>query len=133
MSHAPLFTVTDPIELLALWRLVAEAKFSPDPTDGDLWGSPYVHLLATRISRAILADHQARGDVAAIASHEQWLDSLANNTVLPIIQAQLKKDASWPWWHEQSAEQKLQYVRGCIAPFRAEPEMLQRLIQEAEA
>jgi hypothetical protein len=33
---APLFEVRDEYELLALWRLVAEAKFQSDPDDADL-------------------------------------------------------------------------------------------------
>jgi hypothetical protein len=61
------------------------------------------------------------------------LESLEDNIVLPVIKTQLKKDASSTWWHERSLEQKIQYVRGCIAPFRASDERIQHLIKEAES
>jgi hypothetical protein len=133
MSQAPLLSVTSSNELLALWRLVAEAKFSEAPDDGDLWGSPLVHALATRISDALLKDYQNRGDLESIAAHERWLDSLPNNIVLPVIKAHLKRDAATPLWHEHSLDEKLRYVRGCIAPFRASQEFLLALVSEAEA
>jgi hypothetical protein len=133
MSNESLFSVSDPVELLALWRLVAEAKFQSNPDDKDLWGSPYVHALAQRVSDSLLRHHQAIGDNQLVNSHRQWVGSLPNNVVLPVIKAQLRNDASAPWWHKQSDEQKLRYVRGCISPFQSDDEFLKGLIHEAEA
>jgi len=133
MAPTPLLVIADSSELLALWRLVAEAKFSETPDDKDLWGSPYVHELATRVSEALLKDHQDRGDLAAVAAHEQWLDSLPNNVIFPIVKAHLRRDASTPEWHALSLDKKVQYVRGCVAPFRASQEQLLTLVREAEA
>ena len=133
MQHAPLLAITNSNELLALWRLVAEAKFSEAPDDHDLWGSPIVHELATRISDALLEDYQNKGDLQSVAAHQRWLDSLQNNVVLPVIKAHLKKDASTRLWQNQSLDERLLYVRGCIAPFRASQELLLSLVREAEA
>lgn len=133
MGNDPLFTVEDTAELLALWRLVAEAKFQADPDDTDLWGSPYVHALAQRISDALLRSYEIDGQRQAVEAHTGWVRSLPNNVVLPIVKAQLKRDAANPWWLQQTHEQKLAYVRGCIAPFEANSEFLDGLIRDAEA
>lgn len=133
MGNGPLFSVEDPTELLALWRLVAEAKFQPDPDDADLWGSPYVHALAQRISDALLLSYETSGEQQAAETHTVWVRSLPNNVVLPIVKAQLKRDAATPWWLRQSHEQKSAYVRRCIAPFEVHSEFLEGLIRDAEA
>ncbi len=133
MHQQTLFAVSDPVELLALWRLVAEAKFQPDPDDNDLWGSPHVHALAQRISDALLRVHQEAGDTEAVGAHLRWVASLPNNVVLPVIKAKLRKDASSQWWTARSHEQKLAYVRGCVAPFQPDSEFLEGLVHEAEA
>ena len=133
MHEQSLFSVSDPVELLALWRLVAEAKFQPDPEDTDLWGSPHVHALARRISDALLSAQQAQGNVEAVRAHLRWVASLPNNVALPVIKANLRKDASSQWWSAQSHEQKLAYVEGCVAPFQTDGEFLEGLVREAEA
>jgi hypothetical protein len=130
---APQFAVSESNELLALWRLVAEAKFQPNPEDPDLWGSPYVHALARNIAKALLSSYEAQGDAAAVEAHKRWVSSLPNNIVLPTVRSHLKRDAASAWWSEQSEEQKLEYVRGCIAPFEVDEGFLKGLIIEAEA
>lgn len=129
MSEKSLFCVSDPSELLALWRLVAEAKFQPHPDDVDLWGSPYVHALAQRISEAQIEYARTLGNTEDVQRHLNWVSSL----LLRVIKAQLKKDARKSWWSEKSHEEKLFYVKGCIAPFQAKVEFLESRIREAEA
>jgi len=133
MHPQPLFAVSDPIELLALWRLVAEAKFQSNPDDKDLWGSPYVHALAQRLSDALLRAEQAAGNVEGVDRHLRWVASLPSNIGLPVIKAKLRKDASEQRWSAQSPEEKLAFVRGCVAPFRPDGEFLEGLVRDAEA
>ncbi|WP_143132985.1 hypothetical protein [Pseudoduganella namucuonensis] len=128
----PLLEISDPIELLALWRLVAEAKFQENPDDIDLWGSPFVHSLARKISDAMLEAYRIAGKSGDVERHLQWLNSLPNNVVLPTVKAQLKRDAQsrdWP----SAFEEKAAYVEGCIAPFLATKEFVRQLIDDAEA
>jgi hypothetical protein len=132
-TSVPLFTVSEPTELLALWRLVAEAKFQSEPDDEDLWGSPYVHAISTKIADAMLKSYEAQGDTASIHAHRQWIESLPNNVVLPVIRSKLKIDASTEWWKGFSQPQRLEYVRGCIAPLEVSEEFLKGLISDAEA
>jgi hypothetical protein len=63
----------------------------------------------------------------------RWVASLPNNVVLPVIKANLRKDAASQWWSSQSHEQKVAYVRGCVAPFQPDGEFLEGLVREAEA
>ncbi|MDG4562466.1 MAG: hypothetical protein P9E88_14350 [Candidatus Competibacter sp.] len=132
MSNSALFAIDDPVELLALWRLVAEAKFQPNPEDSDLWGSPYVHVLAQRISDALLYHAQSMEDTEAVKRHKSWIASLQTNAVLPTVKLHLKKDAAESWWAEKSMEEKIAYVKGCIAPFEADADFIEGLIHGAE-
>lgn len=131
-ANQPLFAVHDRTELLALWRLIAEAKFSADPDDTDLWGSPYVHKLAQKVADAMFADYVAQGDKEAIDRHRRWCASLPENIVLPVVRAQLKRDVAKGWWKESTEERKIAYVRGCIAPFTADEKYIKELLHEAE-
>jgi len=133
MATSSLFSVSDPVELLALWRLVAEAKFQLSPEDNDLWGSPYVNALSQRLADALLAVEKSRGDDEAVARHQKWIGSLQNNAALPAVKARLKQDASETWWREKSTEQRNLYVRECIAPFVVDQVFLEELIRDAEA
>ncbi len=133
MSSNPLFSISDPIELLALWRLVAEAKFQPCPDDHDLWHSPYVHGLAQKISDALLDYERQRGNIEGVERHNRWIASLPDNIVLPVVKAQLRKDASQSWWSKKSYPEKVAYVKGCVAPFEPGESFIEELIREAEA
>lgn len=128
----PLLEIFDPIELLALWRLVAEAKFQGNPDDNDIWGSPYVHGLARKISDAMLESYRLTGKPHDVERHQIWLSSLPDNIVLPVVKAQLKRDAQGRQWPIEY-DAKVAYIKGCIAPFLATEEFLRKLIDDAEA
>lgn len=128
----PIFEISDPIELLALWRLVAEAKFQENPDDTYLWGSPFVHSLARKISDAMLESYRLTGKTGDVERHQRWLNSLPENVVLSVVKAQLKRDAQGRQW-PLSYEAKAAYVEGCIAPFFATKEFMRQLIDDAEA
>ena len=132
-DKVPLLAISEPTELLALWRLVSEAKFQPDPEDKDLWGSPFVHALSVKVAAALLEGYVRAGDFAAIEAHKCWLASLPNNVVLQVVRTRLREDAQTRMWAALSRAEKREYVRGCIAPFLVEPEFLEGLIVEAEA
>jgi hypothetical protein len=127
---APLFEVRDEYELLALWRLVAEAKFQSDPDDEDLWGSPYVHALSTRIGDALLQCASNKGDAMR---HLQWRASLETNVVLPVVKKNLQRDAANASWRAWTMDEKIAYIRGCVAPFEVSHALADQLIREAES
>lgn len=130
---APLFEVHDEIELLALWRLVAEAKFAASPDDIDLWGSPYVHRLAQKIADSQLSAYESRGDIEAATRHRAWVHSVEENVVWPVVVTHLKNDATTGWWKAFSEGEKVSYVKGCLAPFELSAEKMEALIRESEA
>ena len=129
-TTAPLFEVRNEYELLALWRLVAEAKFQSDPDDADLWGSPYVHALSRRIGDALLQCADNKGDAVR---HLQWRASLESNAVLPVVRKNLQRDAAEPAWKAWTHDEKIAYVRGCVAPFEVPDALAEQLIREAES
>lgn len=127
---APLFEVRDEYELLALWRLVAEAKFQSDPDDTDLWGSPYVHALSKRIGDGLLQSANNKGDALR---HLQWRASLESNVVLPVVRKNLQRDATRTAWKAWTQSEKIAYLRGCVAPFEVPDALAEQLIREAES
>ena len=128
-----LFVVSNEYELLALWRLVAEAKFQPDPDDTDLWGSPYVHALSKRIDEAILQISKDKGDEKYVQRHLAWRASLESNVVLPVVRKNLKRDVAEAQWKSRTAEEKIVYLRGCVVPFEITDTLAEQLIHEAES
>ncbi|MCW5574878.1 MAG: hypothetical protein KIT13_02170 [Burkholderiales bacterium] len=129
----PLFEIDDPNELWVLWRLVVEAKFHSNPDDGELWGSPYVHALATRIDQALLNAHESSGDRQFIDGHLRWRRSLPENAILGALKQRLKTAASTAWWRQMTEEKRIEFVRGCVSPFEPGREFLASLVREAEA
>lgn len=129
-THAPLFEVWDEYELIALWRLVAEAKFQSNPDDTDLWGSPYVHALSKRIGDALL---RCANTKAGAVRHLEWRASLESNVVLPVVKKNLQRDATNAAWKAFSQAEKIAYLRGCVAPFEVSDALAEQLIREAEA
>jgi hypothetical protein len=127
----PLFVVSDEYELLALWRLVAEAKFQPEPEDTDIWGSPFVHSLSKRIDDALFECAKSKGAENA-QRHLAWRASLESNVVLPVVKKHLKKDAAGAQWKTWTMEEKTAYLRVCVAPFEVSPALAEQLIREAE-
>ena len=129
-TPAPLFEVREEYELLALWRLVAEARFQSDPDDTDLWGSPYVHALSRRIGDALLQCANSKGDALR---HLEWRASLELNVVLPVVKKNLRRDAAKTAWKALSQDEKIAYLRGCVAPFEVQIAFADQLIREAES
>ncbi|WP_431095422.1 hypothetical protein [Polaromonas aquatica] len=132
-TSTPLFVVDDEMELLALWRLVAEARFAEDPDDTDLWGSRYVNELSKRIGAAMREAARRSSRPGEIEKHERWVLSLRENIALPVVKRRLREDARSAWWAEWSQEEKQTYVRDCVSPFRPDSELVEELIYEAEA
>ena len=132
-SKPPLFSVTDEHELNALWRLVAEAKFHPEPDDRDLWRSPYVQSLAVRIADAQLELERRRGNAHGVERHLAWRRSLPNNVALDAVRLKLREDSLEPWWKELSHSHKRAYVLARVAPFVVDEAFLDGLIRDVEA
>ena len=132
-DQSALFEIHDQNELNALWRLVAEAKFSRDPDDLDLWVSQIVRDLANRVAQGLARSHKRSGDLQGLERHRDWVMSLPNNVVLPDIVFLLQRDARLPFWPALSHSEKQVYVRDRIAPFQVDDEFLDDLINRVEA
>lgn len=132
-APAPLFVVDDEMELLALWRLVAEAKFAESPDDRDLWGSPFVNALSKRLGEGLREAEVRRGAPGGVERHDKWVRSLRENVVLPVIKRRLKEEVQTDRWRKLGPHQKSQFVRECVSPFVADDELVEELIREAEA
>lgn len=111
--------------------LSRRSKFQAAPDDTDLWGSPFVHSLVKKISDAMLDAYRESEKLTDVERHQEWLKSLPNNIVLPVVKAQLKREAKGRQW-PMSYQEKGAYVRGCVAPFFASDDFIRQLIDDAE-
>lgn len=127
----PLFAVADQNELEALWRVIAEAKFHPQPEDTDIWDSPYVHSLSMRVADALL-DCARHTSVERAQRHLSWRASLDSNVVLPVIKMHLKNRAAGAEWRSWTMKEKTEYLRVRAAPFEVSSALATELIFEAE-
>lgn len=132
-SNSSLFSVENPDEPWALWRLVFDAKFQTELRDSDLFGSPFVEALAKRIDEAMLRSYRLQGKSESVELHRQWRKSLPQNLfVLHAVTARLKEDGKSKWWNSQSHDSKIAYVRGRLVPFEPTDDMLEKLVQQVD-
>ncbi len=120
-------------ELLALSRLISEARFNPNSSDKELWASPVVLAIAERVSAALIAHYEEHSLQQMLDVYQEWQASLPNNEALPLIRAKLARDAQTTWWSQQTKENKLRHIRSCITPFVAPDEFIAQLLTEIEA
>ncbi len=64
--------IDDYFELLALHKVILEAKFHPDPLNLDIAGSPFVARLAEKTLVALVDAEAKRGKPEKAASWHEW-------------------------------------------------------------
>lgn len=101
--------IADHFQLLALHRCLLEAKFSEDPNDKDIAGSPLVADLARRVVRK-LEEHPEAGD------WESWLRLDPSRREWKIALDTAVKDKAY--WGDLGMTAREAYVEDLLAPFR---------------
>ena len=72
--------IIDKFELLALHRCLLEAKFSPDPEDGDIAGSPIAAKLANSVMSELEAfDEQGWSEWRKAENHPERIEALISS------------------------------------------------------
>lgn len=121
----PALVITDFVELVALDKVLREAKFSDSPNDPVIAASPIVADLARRVRAAHdlrtigLADRPDREDMIG-PTWREW--------TLSVREARKLTD-----WHSWDQEAKARVARDLLSPFGVSDERVLQFINEVDS
>ena len=117
-------------ELLALYRLIIEGKFSAHPHDRHITGSAVVARLADRIAKKLHDSPEAHPDsrAAGTAAECPIFTPKSREWMIALKRASLSD--LWPTW---SLEEKRRYADLLASPFRFSDVLRDHFIAEADA
>ena len=123
---ATLFSIEDKWELLAMYRALMAAKFSPE-SPRELPGSPFLAAVCER-TVAALQEHGIGSQ--SPSSWAEWLQAERFPEQLAFVRQLLAECRKWPEW---SLAQRQEYVRLLLSPFRASADTIAELLAYADA
>ncbi|RFA29925.1 hypothetical protein CAI21_08855 [Alkalilimnicola ehrlichii] len=110
--------IEDPNELLALHRCLLEAKFSPDPDDRDIAGSPIVAKLANNVVAELEAREGAQwGEWRRAENHPQKVSAL----VSALSQRSLQ---------DLPQSERAAFIHDALAPLVASEELIDEVVEK---
>lgn len=110
-----LFSITDYYELLALHRIVLEAKFHNDPDDRDIADSPIAAALANRIVEALQNAEALRGKPERVSEWERWRKVDFKGRFLENTVSYLRRHDKWS---SMSQTERRDMAATLLAPFQ---------------
>jgi hypothetical protein len=122
--------VADYHELLVLHRALMEAKFSQNPWDDVVMGSPLIASLMHRVIGILIEHQQEKGDAQAVRKWQKWLAIDPSRREWVIAKRQAKESEAWVQW---SIDEKKQFARILLSPFMADDSLLTTFIKEVDA
>lgn len=124
-----LFSVTDPMELLALHRALMEAKFHPNPESREIQGSPFVARIAERVVDALIQNEISEGRKGTADSWTAWRDAAKHDRCLSVAKQRLA-ETSKSIWESMASDARRAYVRDLLSPLIADDGLIGRLVDE---
>ncbi|BAZ04017.1 hypothetical protein [Calothrix sp. NIES-3974] len=119
------FSINNYDELIALHRVVMEAKFSTDPNDPVIQGSPLVSTVANQVVEALIEMEVEKEGEASRLKWQEWRQLSPERREYQIIQAKLKSDFSWKKWNP---DEQVKYVRDLASPLQVTDELISNLL-----
>jgi hypothetical protein len=120
-----MFSISNYDELMALHRVVMEAKFSIDPNDSAIQGSPLVALIADQVVEALMSVEIGKEGEASRVKWQKWREISPERREYQIIQAKIKAEALWKTW---SFDEQVNYIKFLVSPFQISDELINELI-----
>ncbi len=119
------FLINNYNELMALHRVVMEAKFSLQPNDPGIQGSPLVSMIANQTIESLIEMEVEKEGEAARLKWQEWRKISPDRKEYQFIQAKLKSDASWKTW---SFDEQAKYVKDLASPLEITDELVGDLL-----
>ncbi|WP_128103481.1 SMI1/KNR4 family protein [Paenibacillus sp. DCT19] len=121
--------VEEETELLALHRVLLEAKFNLSPSDNQIQASPFTAALAQRVLRTIVG-LQSATDVNKIERWSNWLEQKKDWIWERCLSYMLRNQPSH--WIRMDYVTKRDYVQWLFSPYALHEEDVERFIDEVE-
>jgi hypothetical protein len=102
-------SIDDYDQLMALHRVMMEAKFTTDPNDFDIQGSPLVAAIAHQIVKSLTEMDSGKTGEAARSKWQAWRTISPERRTL-------------------SASEQTQYVKDLVSPLLISDELIRQLI-----
>jgi hypothetical protein len=112
-------------ELMALHRVIMEAKFSLEPNDAVIQGSPLVSAVANRVVGALIEIEVGKEGESARLKWQKWREMSYERREYQLIQSKLKSDTSWKAWN---IDEKVKYLKDLASPLQISDELISELL-----
>jgi hypothetical protein len=122
--------ITDYYELLALHRVIMEAKFSAPLHDSAIVASPFVAAIADRVLNALIEKERQANQPEKAEQWAAWRMISPERREWGIALTYAKHCGCH--WYEWSKEQRHNYVQVLLSPFTISLELLESFCQEVD-
>jgi hypothetical protein len=112
-------------ELMALHRVIMEAKFSLEPNDVVIQGSPLVSAVANQVIEALIEMEVEKEGESARLKWQKWRQISYERREYQLIQSKLRSDTSWKTWN---VDEKAKYVKDLASPLQISDELISELL-----
>jgi hypothetical protein len=119
------FAIDNYYELLALHRTIMEAKFSADPNDSCIQGSPFVAAVANRVVEALIEMETHREGESAVAKWHDWRHISPERREYQMVESTLQSN---PFWKTLGSAEQIKYVEDLVSPLQISHELIHQLI-----
>ena len=117
-------------ELLALHRVILEAKFSLTIRDGDIAASTLIASLAERIIEKIINVEIEQGDAEAQAKWDNWRRINPSRYEWKVALQHIRE--SREYWDRLNSEERRSYVKLVLSPFQPTPGIMDEFVRQVE-
>lgn len=126
----PRFETEDRLELLALVRAIAEAKFHPQIRDEALQGSPVLARVAKRVLEAhVEAEVRDNPAIGSADEFEAWWLPENQPEWVDAVRERIRKTPSWPTFDDAM---KRRWVSDLLSPMFIDDAYVESLVEEAD-
>jgi hypothetical protein len=122
------FSIDNYYELMALHRVIMEAKFSIDPNDLEIQRSPMVANIANQVVEALIDMEVSKEGESSRSKWQEWRKFSPDRREYKIVQAKIKSEALWKTW---SFDEQKTYIKDLVSPLQISDELVSQLISSA--
>lgn len=107
-------TISSYYDLLALHRVILEAKFNPNPNDSDISASPIVSRIANEIVSKLIVQGEEKSKYIGVKKWQVWrkIDPARREWTIALQRASERRD-----WDQSSHLEQSNLIRNILAPF----------------
>lgn len=105
-----------------------EAKFSTDPNNSAIQGSPYVATIANQAIEVLIEMEVSKEKESSRSKWQEWRRISPDRREYQIVQTKIKLEALWKTW---SFDEQTTYVKDLVSPLQISDELINSLISSS--